>query len=132
MGHAMREFRRSLNQIQRELEEADPRSSIPGRDFLNDLGKPGQWMDPNSSRKRTGGDRSASRGPASATERSPGEAEARAEPAGSRTEAAEPYPDPERRPGAGSEEQLPIFEGGEPDDGGEPDPRQPTGDRPDG
>lgn len=31
LGHAMREFRRSLNQIQRELEEADPRSTIPGR-----------------------------------------------------------------------------------------------------
>lgn len=31
MGHAMREFRRSLNQIQRELEDADPRSSITGR-----------------------------------------------------------------------------------------------------
>jgi Tat protein translocase TatB subunit len=28
MGHAMREFRRSLNQIQRELEEADPRTHI--------------------------------------------------------------------------------------------------------
>ena len=47
MGHAMREFRRSLNQIQRELEDADPRSSIPGRDFLTDLGKPSTWLDPN-------------------------------------------------------------------------------------
>lgn len=28
MGHAMREFRRSLNQIQRELEDADPRTHI--------------------------------------------------------------------------------------------------------
>jgi sec-independent protein translocase protein TatA len=33
LGHAMREFRRSLNQIQRELEEADPRSAMPGRDW---------------------------------------------------------------------------------------------------
>lgn len=29
LGHAMREFRRSLNQIQRELEEADPRTAFP-------------------------------------------------------------------------------------------------------
>ena len=28
LGHAMREFRRSLNQIQRELEDADPRRII--------------------------------------------------------------------------------------------------------
>ena len=50
MGHAMREFRRSLNQIQRELEEADPRSSIPGRDILKDIrsGKPGKWLDPDT------------------------------------------------------------------------------------
>jgi sec-independent protein translocase protein TatA len=51
MGHAMREFRRSLNQIQRELEDADPRSSIPGRDIMKDLrsGGPGKWWDPNAS-----------------------------------------------------------------------------------
>jgi sec-independent protein translocase protein TatA len=142
MGHAMREFRRSLNQIQRELEEADPRSSIPGRDFLNDLGKPGQWMDPNSSRKRTGAEGSASRGAGPAARQPPEAAEPRAESAGPRDEAAEPYPDPEGRTSVGSDEQLPIFEGGEADDGGgeaaseglsdEPDPRQPTGDRPDG
>ena len=43
MGSAMREFRRSLNQIQRELEEVDPRKDIPGKDILNDIrsGKPG-------------------------------------------------------------------------------------------
>ena len=28
LGHAMREFRRSLNQIQRELEDADPRRIV--------------------------------------------------------------------------------------------------------
>lgn len=33
LGHAMREFRRSLNQIQRELEDADPRTVMPGRDW---------------------------------------------------------------------------------------------------
>jgi sec-independent protein translocase protein TatA len=51
MGSAMREFRRSLNQIQRELEEVDPRKDLPGRDILNDIrsGKPGNWLDPNRS-----------------------------------------------------------------------------------
>lgn len=120
MGHAMREFRRSLNQIQRELEDADPRSSIPGRDFLNDLGKPGRWMDPNRSHGR----------------------EAAKPPPGSRTEAAEPYPVRERPESDESEEQLPIFEDGEPTGGDgttgaeggadEPDPRTATGDRPAG
>ena len=49
MGSAMREFRRSLNQIQRELEEVDPRRDIPGKDILDDIrsGKPGDWLDPN-------------------------------------------------------------------------------------
>ena len=49
MGSAMREFRRSLNQIQRELEEVDLRKDIPGKDILNDIrsGKPGNWLDPN-------------------------------------------------------------------------------------
>ena len=43
MGSAMREFRRSLNQIQRELEEVDPRKDLPGKDILADIrsGKPG-------------------------------------------------------------------------------------------
>jgi len=51
MGSAMREFRRSLNQIQRELEEVDPRKDLPGRDILNDIrsGKTGSWLDPNQS-----------------------------------------------------------------------------------
>lgn len=49
MGSAMREFRRSLNQIQRELEEADPRKDIPGKEILDELrtATPGQWLDPN-------------------------------------------------------------------------------------
>jgi sec-independent protein translocase protein TatA len=38
LGHAMREFRRSLNQIQRELEDADPRSAIPGRESFFSAG----------------------------------------------------------------------------------------------
>ena len=65
MGSAMREFRRSLNQIQRELEEADPTRDLPGRDILKDIraGKPGDWLDPTKSAghetKRTSGDRSA-------------------------------------------------------------------------
>ena len=48
MGSAMREFRRSLNQIQRELEEVDPRKDLPGKDILDDIrsGKPGNWLDP--------------------------------------------------------------------------------------
>lgn len=65
MGSAMREFRRSLNQIQRELEELDPTRDLPGRDLLKDIraGKPGNWLDPNKSTdqetKRAPGDRSA-------------------------------------------------------------------------
>lgn len=36
LGSAMREFRRSLNQIQREFEEADPRSALrPDRSVLD-------------------------------------------------------------------------------------------------
>ncbi|MCK5446924.1 MAG: twin-arginine translocase TatA/TatE family subunit [Gemmatimonadetes bacterium] len=64
MGSAMREFRRSLNQIQRELEEVDPTRDLPGRDLLKDIraGKPGNWLDPNKlsdqEAKRTPGDRS--------------------------------------------------------------------------
>jgi len=59
MGSAMREFRRSLNQIQRELEEVDPRKDLPGKDILADIrsGKPGNWLDPN--RTSTPGARSA-------------------------------------------------------------------------
>jgi TatA/E family protein of Tat protein translocase len=63
MGSAMREFRRSLNQIQRELEEVDPRKDLPGKDILNDIrsGKPGNWLDPNKTRvpAATSGGRSA-------------------------------------------------------------------------
>ena len=68
MGSAMREFRRSLNQIQRELEEVDPRKDIPGKDILNDIrsGKPGNWLDPNrtSAPTATPGARSAPEAPA--------------------------------------------------------------------
>ena len=68
MGSAMREFRRSLNQIQRELEEVDPRKDIPGKDILNDIrsGKPGNWLDPNRTSVPTGtpGARSAPEAPA--------------------------------------------------------------------
>lgn len=68
MGSAMREFRRSLNQIQRELEEVDPRKDLPGKDILNDIrsGKPGNWLDPNRTSVPTGtpGTRSAPEAPA--------------------------------------------------------------------
>lgn len=68
MGSAMREFRRSLNQIQRELEEVDPRKDMPGKDILNDIrsGKPGNWLDPNrtSLPTATPGARSAPEAPA--------------------------------------------------------------------
>jgi len=67
MGHAMREFRRSLNQIQRELEDADPRSSIPGRDLLNDIrsGRTGKWLDPKraDAARKSAGPPSAAPGP---------------------------------------------------------------------
>ena len=71
MGSAMREFRRSLNQIQRELEEVDPRKDIPGKDILNDIrsGKPGNWLDPNRTSVPTGtpGVRSAPEAPTPGT-----------------------------------------------------------------
>jgi sec-independent protein translocase protein TatA len=41
LGSAMREFRRSLNQIQREFEEADPRSAFRGdRSILDRMPEP--------------------------------------------------------------------------------------------
>ena len=43
MGHAMREFRRSLNQIQRELEEADPRTHIKRSIYGEDDAVPKSW-----------------------------------------------------------------------------------------
>ena len=43
MGHAMREFRRSLNQIQRELEEADPRTHIKRSIYGEDASGPRPW-----------------------------------------------------------------------------------------
>jgi len=43
MGHAMREFRRSLNQIQRELEEADPRTHVKRAVYGDDLKGPPPW-----------------------------------------------------------------------------------------
>ena len=71
MGSAMREFRRSLNQIQRELEEVDPRKDIPGKDILDDIrsGKPGNWLDPNRTSVPTGtpGVRSAPEAPTPGT-----------------------------------------------------------------
>lgn len=43
MGHAMREFRRSLNQIQRELEEADPRTHVKRAVYGDDPKGPQPW-----------------------------------------------------------------------------------------
>jgi len=98
MGSAMREFRRSLNQIQRELEEVDPRKDLPGKDILNDIrsGKPGNWLDPNRTTvpAATPGARSAPEAPA------PGP-EVTGEAAGAGS-VAEP---------AADHEQLPMFEG---------------------
>jgi len=106
MGSAMREFRRSLNQIQRELEEADPTRDLPGRDLLKDIraGKPGDWLDPTKSAshetKRTPGDRSAPEPPGPQVT---GEAAARP-PAPANNESAE-----------FGGEQLPMFGEGVPE-----------------
>ena len=101
MGHAMREFRRSLNQIQREIEDADPRSSIPGRDLLSDIraGRTGKWLDPDQAgeaRKAARPDARATSGPLTAS---------RGEPQ-STGEAAGVEPD--------GGEQLPMFDGESP------------------
>jgi len=100
MGSAMREFRRSLNQIQRELEEVDPRKDLPGKDILNDIrsGKPGNWLDPNrtSVPTATPGARSAPEAPA------PGP-EVTGEAAGAVPQEMSPEP-------AADIEQLPMFD----------------------
>jgi sec-independent protein translocase protein TatA len=44
MGSAMREFRRSLNQIQRELEDADPRTHIKRSIYGEDSRRPAGWQ----------------------------------------------------------------------------------------
>ena len=109
MGSAMREFRRSLNQIQRELEEVDPRKDIPGKDILDDIrsGKPGNWLDPNragpAAREGTPGARSA---PETVEPQVTGEGAAVSE-AGPTSGSTENIP-----AGAGADdEQLPMFEG---------------------
>lgn len=115
MGSAMREFRRSLNQIQRELEEVDPRKDVPGLDILKEFrtGKPGNWLDPNRTSapdRGTPGSRSAPETPEPVT----GEA------AFSTTAGPPPVePDPEPAPPAETPpqvepdggEQLPMFDG---------------------
>lgn len=118
MGHAMREFRRSLNQIQRELEEADPRSSIPGRDFLNDIrsGKPGKWLDPNAPQSDSKNAQSSSSPAASAprmaeTAPRPADPPTTGEAARDRTIEVENATEGalENHPACDSEEQLPMF-----------------------
>ncbi len=116
MGHAMREFRRSLNQIQRELEDADPRSAMPGRDFLNDLGKPSQWLDPNSPRETPSRPTSSPAGNVETESGGQPETESGSDPEGG-METGSSQPD--------TGEQLPMFEGGE-----ESAPDTPTADKP--
>ena len=112
MGSAMREFRRSLNQIQRELEEVDPRKDIPGKDILDDLrsGKPGNWLDPKKSSTPPRETPGASSTPETAEPQVTGEAATAAE---SSTQAppAQDIPQFSRDEG----EQLPIFEGSAPE-----------------
>jgi len=116
MGSAMREFRRSLNQIQRELEEVDPRKDLPGKDILDDIrsGKPGNWLDPNR--------------PAAAREGTPGTR--------STPETTEPQVTGEAADVDADGEQLPMFEGsstgssgGQPADEASADPEPSTTDR---
>lgn len=113
MGSAMREFRRSLNQIQRELEEVDPRKDIPGRDILNDIrsGKPGNWLDPNrtSVPTATPGARTAPEAPAPGPEVT-GEAAGAAGAAAAAGTAAEVSQEVSAEPAADLE-QLPMFDG---------------------
>jgi len=116
MGSAMREFRRSLNQIQRELEEADPRKDVPGMDILKEFrsGKPGNWLDPD----RTGTAGRSAPGVRSAPEVSQpqvtGEAGAAAPgsaPAAAPAQAppADPSSAPAPHPST-DDDQLPMFE----------------------
>jgi len=102
LGSAMREFRRSLNQIQRELEDADPRKDLPGREFLNDIrsAKAGDWLDPN--RPRTPGEPERTREADGA-----GAASAGGGIAGAAASAGAEGPPS----GADADEQLPMFEG---------------------
>ena len=92
MGSAMREFRRSLNQIQRELEEVDPRKDLPGKDILDDIrsGKPGNWLDPSKASPPVGATPGTRSVPETSGPQVTGEA------------AAEP---------AGDVDQLPMFDG---------------------
>jgi len=117
MGSAMREFRRSLNQIQRELEEVDPRKDLPGRDILSDIrsGKPGNWLDPNRSSTTTG-----TPGARSAPEVPGPEVTGEAVGAAAATTAVETVPaTPESQTTSaepdGDVEQLPMFEASAPD-----------------
>ena len=119
MGSAMREFRRSLNQIQRELEEVDPTRDLPGRDILKDIraGKPGNWLDPNRSSgqepKRTPGDRSV---PEPSDPQVTGESVAAAQPVPPAAPSPASTPEPEAPSPARSDssdvegEQFPIFD----------------------
>lgn len=141
MGSAMREFRRSLNQIQRELEEVDPRKDIPGKDILDDLksgkealddlrsGKPGKWLDPNQPKSKPTATPGARSGPEDPGPQMTGEAMATAAaaaasaPAWKPTTSATATPEPPATPepqGAeaaegldGDDEQLPMFESGD-------------------
>lgn len=125
MGSAMREFRRSLNQIQRELEEVDPRKDIPGKDLLDEFrkGKPGNWLDPNrpsAASRATPGARNAAEvaGP-QVTGEAAGSAPPATEPSRppGAPETGEPFPTSSdtAAPVADGGEQLPMFEAELPD-----------------
>jgi sec-independent protein translocase protein TatA len=128
MGSAMREFRRSLNQIQRELEDVDPRKDIPGKDILDEFrrGKPGNWLDPNrtsTASRTTPGARSA---PEAAGPQVTGEAAGSAPPATGTPRppvasgTAESASDSRHTaaPDADGGEQLPMFDGASSDPSG--------------
>jgi TatA/E family protein of Tat protein translocase len=101
MGSAMREFRRSLNQIQRELEEVDPRKDIPGKEFLDEIRsvKNGSWLDPAKSASRS---TPGTSGPQQTGEATGAPAQATATPPSAET--SEPSPEE-----ADAAEQLPMF-----------------------
>jgi len=114
LGSAMREFRRSLNQIQRELEDADPRKDLPGRELLDEIrsAKAGNWLDPNRTRTpetAPGGVQQTREAAGTVKPGATGEVAGAAGVAGVADAAAQ-----HGSSGADGDEQLPIFEGEQP------------------
>jgi Tat protein translocase TatB subunit len=113
LGSAMREFRRSLNQIQRELEEADPTRELreETKDILSRLPEEVRPKTPGAERRTPASPGS----PTSDARRKETEAAPRAEP----TPVPAPGPAPDSAPSSDPEPEL---ESGEPAEPAEPRP----------